>query len=107
MRRARLVSYAFLYTTHDQVIGKNIADRTRKEVDNAVMAVENWVHDAILTRMDNVVVPRLKLIVRPFTGLSGHGPNSMVQNLGQRDFSRIMENTPLMRASSRTDLNVD
>ena len=42
----------------------NIADNIGKDVDNAVMAVENRVHDAILTAMDNVVIPRVEMTVR-------------------------------------------
>ena len=38
---------------------------------------------------------------------SGRGPNSVVQNLDQRDLSRNTEDTPLMTASSRTDLNIN
>ena len=42
-------------TCHDRVNESNIADNFRKEVDNAVTAVENGVHDVIFTAVDNVV----------------------------------------------------
>ena len=43
-------------SSQDQVIEKNIADKIRKEVDNAVMSFGNRMYDAISTAMDNVVV---------------------------------------------------
>ena len=70
----------------DQVIEKNIADKIRKEVDGALMSVENRVHDAMLTAMDNVVIPRIEMAVRSITESSGRGPNSTVRNSDQRDF---------------------
>ena len=48
----------------DQVIEKNIFDNIKKEVDNAVMAVENPMRDAILTALDNVVIPGVEMVVR-------------------------------------------
>ena len=46
------------------------------------------------------------MAVRSITGSSGYGPNNVVQNLNQRDFSGNMEDTLLMTASSRKDLNI-
>ena len=82
----RLVSYVFLYTT---------ADRFRNEFDNAVTAVENWVHDAILRAMDDVVIPRVEMAARSIAESSGRRPNNLVQNLDQSDFSGKREHTPL------------
>ena len=90
-----------------QVVVKNFADKIRKEVENAVMAVENRVHDAISTGMDNVIIPRVEMAVRSVTESSGIGINGMFQNPNQKDFSANTENTPLMSASSRVDLNID
>ena len=42
-----------------QVNEKNFAEKIRMEVDIAVMVVENQVRDAVLTAMDNVVMPRV------------------------------------------------
>ena len=44
---------------------------------------------------------------RSITESSGRGPNSVVQNADQRDFTGITENTPLTSASSRVDLNLE
>ena len=71
------------------------------------MDVQNRVHSAILTAMDNVVIPRVEMAVRSITESSGREPSSMVQNPDQRDFSGNTENTPLMSASSWVDLNID
>ena len=57
--------------------------------------------------MDNAVIRRVEMAVRSVTGSSGRGSNSEVHNRYQRDFSGNMENTPLMTASSRVDLNID
>ena len=64
-------------------------------------------HDTILTAMDNVVIARVEMAMRSITGSSRHGPNSVVQNSDRGDFTGNTENTPLMSASSRLDLNID
>ena len=79
----------------NQVLGNNIDDKSRKAVDSAVKTVENCMHDAILTAMDNVVIPRVEMAVRSITGSSRHGPNDAVQNADRRDFIGNTENTPL------------
>ena len=76
-----------------------------KAVDNAVVIAENCMHDAILTLMDKVVIPRVEMAVKAITGSSGHGPNSEVQNLDQRVFLGNAGNNPLMSASRRLDIN--
>ena len=63
-----------------------------KEFDNALTAVENRFHEAILPSMDNLVIPRVETAVRSITGSSGRGPNSVAHNHDQRDFSGNMEN---------------
>ena len=84
-----------------QVIGNSIDDKIRKTVDNAVLTVENLMHDAILTTMDNVVIPRVEMALRSITEPSEQGPNSVVQNPDWRDF------TPRSSVSSRLDLSID
>ena len=68
------------------------------DVDNAVMAVENGVHLAIMTAVDNVVNPRVEIAVGSITESSGRGFRSMVKNPDQRDFTGNTENSPLMSA---------
>ena len=71
------------------------------------MTVKICMHDAILTAVDIVVIPRVEMAVRSITGSSGHGPTSTVQNPGRRNFIENTENTPLKLASSWLDLNID
>ena len=47
------------------------------------------------------------MAVRSITESSGSGPNNMVQNPDQRDFSDKTEKTSLISASSRVDLNIE
>ena len=58
----------------NQVNNSNIDDKIRKAVANAVMTVENRMHDAILTAMDKVVNLRVEIAMRSITGSTGHGP---------------------------------
>ena len=94
-------------TYQNEVIENNIDDKLRKLVDVAVLTVENRMHDAILTALDNVVFPRVEMAVKSITGSSGQGPSSVVQNPKQRDFTGNTENTSLMLAASQLNLNVD
>ena len=64
-------------------------------------------HDAILTAIDNVRIPRVEMAVRSITESSGRGPSSMVQIPDQRDFTGNAASTPPMSASSFVDLNND
>ena len=89
--------------SRNQVIGRNIANKVRQEIDCVVAAVENRVHDAILTPMDSVVKARVEMAVKFMTGLSERGRHSVVRNPYHRDFSGNMEIRPLMAASSRMD----
>ena len=57
--------------------------------------------------MDFVVIARVEVTVRSITGSSGRGLNSVVQNQDPKGFSASMEDTLLMMASSRTDLNIN
>ena len=84
-----------------------MANKVRSEVDNAVKAVENRIYDAILTAMDNVKTATVEMAVRSITELSGRGPNSVVQNPDQSDFSGNMEIILLVAASSRAYLNIN
>ena len=72
--------------SQSQVIENDIDDKFRRAVDNAVLTVENRMHDAILTPMDKVVILGVEIAVKSITGSSGHGPNSEVQNPNRRDF---------------------
>ena len=94
-------------SSQNQVKENNIDDKIRWTVDNAVSTVGNCMHDAILTVMDKVVIPRVKMAVRSIAGSSGHGPNNEVQNPERRDLSGNACKSPLMSAFSRLDLNTN
>ena len=91
--------------SQNQVIENNSDEKIRTAVDNAVSIVENCMHDAILTTMSKVVIPRVEMAVRSITGSWGHVPNCEVQNPDHRDFLGNTGNTQLMSASSRLNLN--
>ena len=87
------------------VIENNIDEQITRVVSSAVMTVENGMHDAILTALDNVVIPSVEMAAQSTTGSTGHGKYSEVQNPDQRDFLGNNRNTPLMSASSRLYLD--
>ena len=90
----------------DQIIENNIDNKLKMAVKSAVMTLKKWMHDAISTRMDNVVVTRVAVAVRSTTEMSGRGSSSVVQDPHQWDLAKSTGNTPLMSASSRISLNV-
>ena len=89
----------------NKVIEKNIDNQVSRAVSSAVMTVENRMHDAILTTIDNVVIPRVEMAVEPITRLAGHRTGIEIQNLERRDFVRNIRNTLLISASSQLDLD--
>ena len=91
----------------NQVAGDSIDNKFRKAVDEAILTVENFMLDAILTTMDNVVIPRAEMAVRSITGSSALGPNIVVRNPDRSDFTGSIVNISLMPASSHLDLKVD
>ena len=54
--------------------------------------------------MDSVFIPRVEVAVRFVIGPWRHGPSSVVHNHDQRGYSGSTEDTPLITASSRSDL---
>ena len=76
------------HASQNKVIEKNTDDTNRDAVDNAVVAVENHMHDATLTAMNDVFIPRVQMAVGSVTGSSVNGSNSIIQYLDQKDFAR-------------------
>ena len=93
--------------SQNEVIENKIDDKIRKALDNAISTVKNRMHDAILTAIDKVVIPRVETAVSSITGSSGYEPNSEVQNPDRRDFLGNAGNTALLSAFSRLDLNTN
>ena len=49
--------------SQNHVIGNNTDGKIRDAVDNAIIAVENLMHDAILTALNDRVFPRVEMTV--------------------------------------------
>ena len=71
------------------------------------MAAKNRLHDAFLTANDIVVTPKFELTMRYNSGSSSRRPNHVAHRHDQRYLLGNAENTPLMTASRRLDLNID
>ena len=80
--------------SQNQATGSNTDDRIRDAADSAVSAVQNCMHDAVLKKVNNVVIPRVVMAVRSTTDSSRNGPNCKVQ-YPDRTFTWNTENTPL------------
>ena len=89
----------------NQVIEKKVDDQITGALSGAVMTVENRMQDAILTAIDDVVIPRNEMAVKSITGSKGHGKEGEVQNADRTDFCGKIRNTSLMSASSWLSLD--
>ena len=49
--------------SQNQFIGNNTDDKIRDAVDSAAIAVENLMHDAVLTALNDIVFPRVEMAV--------------------------------------------
>ena len=95
-------------SSQNQVIENIIDDNLRRSVENAVLTVENCMHDTMLIGMKkNSNSKSWDGRERSITGLTGHGHNSEVQNPDRRNFLGNADNNPLMSASSRLTLNTN
>ena len=90
-----------------QVIERKLDDQITRAVGCAHMIVKNCMHDAILTAIDNFVIPSVEMAVKSITGSARHGTSSEVQNPDRRYFVGNIRDTPLMSASRRLDLDID
>ena len=79
--------------------------KIRTAVDNPVLTVKNCMHDAVLTAMDTLVLPKFERATKSITGSTGHGHIRDVQNPGRRNFIGNTGKTPIMSTSSQLDLN--
>ena len=57
-----------------QTLEENISDKVRRGVENAVATVGTEVHEAVLSGMDNLVVPSMELAMRSVGILSVYIP---------------------------------
>ena len=82
-----------------------IDHKVRSAVDDVVATVENSTHDAILSALHKLVIPRIQTAVNSITGPLEERSNSEVQNPDRQGFLRNVGNTPLISASSRLNSN--
>ena len=75
-------------------------------VDN-VLIVKNGMHEAILTAMEKVIIPRIEMPVKSITGSLRHGLQSVVKNPDRGVFTGNNKNFPLKSASRQLELNID
>ena len=71
----------------NQVIEKKIDDQKTIVIGSAVTTVEHRKHGAILTAIDNVLIPRVEMAVKLITGSADQETNGEVQNLDLGDIS--------------------
>ena len=76
-----------------QAIERNFTDRVHGEVDNVVAEDETRVHDAILTAMESLVVPRVEVAMKSINASSGRDPESVVLDPGLRVFGKYRRPT--------------
>ena len=68
-----------------QTLEKIISEKVRKEVENVVATVETMVHEAVLSAIDNLIVPRMELVMIGWN-FSGPNPNSVVLDPDEKVF---------------------
>ena len=92
-----------VHTLEDYIVSK-----VQSEVDNVITTIETRVQDALLTAIENLVIPRVELALKSANASSGRSVDSNVLEPDQRDFSGNIEGlqmTALSRINSRTDSN--
>ena len=87
---------------------ENIVSKVRIEVDGVMTTLETRFQDAVLTAIENLVIPRVEMAMKSINASSGRNQDVNVMERDQRDFSGDIEDLR-MTASSRinpyTDLN--
>ena len=81
--------------SQNETMESNTDDRIRNSVDNAVIAVESRMHDAISTALNDEFNARVEMAVRSIKGSTGTRPNSIVQIPDRKDFTG---NTEILRS---------
>ena len=91
----------------NQIKAGNTDDEIRNAVDSAVFAVKYCMHDATLTAMNNLVIPRVEMAARLITGSPENGINSIGLTPDRRECTGNTEITPHRSDSSRLDLKIE
>ena len=85
---------------------KNIVNDVRREVDSVMTTVEKRVHDAVLTAIESLVIPRIELAMKSVNASSVSGVDSVVLDPDPREFSAYIEGLQFT-TSSRINLHTD
>ena len=87
---------------------RNVVDKSRSEVDSVMTTVETRVQDAVLSAIEDLVLPRVELAMKSINASSGRDADSVVPDPDWRDFSGNIEGlqmTTSSRFNSNSDLN--
>ena len=85
-----------------------LVSKVPSEVDNVITSVVTKTQDAVMTAIENLVIPRVELAMKSANASSGRSVDGNVLKLDQRDFSGNIEGlqmTASSRINSPTDLN--
>ena len=88
-------------------IEENIISKVRSEVEKVLTSVETRVQDAVLTAVENFVIPRLDLAMKSAIAPSGGSVDGNVMEPDQMDFLGNIEGlrmTAFSRINTHTDL---
>ena len=91
-----------------RTLEENIVGKVRSEVDNVLTSVETRDQDAVLTAIENLVIPKLELAMKSANALSERSVDCNVLEPDKRDFLGNIEGlrmTASSRINSLTDLN--
>ena len=64
-------------------------ERIDREMNNIVDTVEDRIHNAIVTAIDNIVAPKIELALRSINASSGRDVTSVSANLERREHTGI------------------
>ena len=87
---------------------ENLVRKVQNEVDSVMTTVETRVQGAVLTAIENLVIPRIELAMKSVNASTERVEVSVVLNPDQRDFSGNIESLQLTassRLNSHTNLN--
>ena len=87
---------------------ENIVSKVRSQVDNVMTTVKTTVQDAVLTAIENIVIPRVDLVMKSANASSARSDDGNVLEPDQKDFLgsiEVLQMTASGRIHSRTDLN--
>ena len=87
---------------------ENIVSKVRSEVDNVLTTVETRVEDAVLTAIENLVIPRMELAIKSANAFSGLSVDDNELEPDKKDFSgniKSLQMTAWSKIDSHTELN--